>query len=59
MLKQNARTTHEAKTAAEQLCLLYGTDVSVICCCLCCYYEADLYENAMKNVQRITITISC
>jgi hypothetical protein len=58
MLKLNARTTHEAKTAAEQFCLLYGTDVSVTCCCVCCYYEADLHENTMKNVQRNTIQLA-
>ena len=59
MLKLITRTTHEVKTAAEQFCLLYGTDVSVICCCLCCYYEGDLHENTMKNVQRNAISISC
>ena len=58
MLKLSARTTHEAKTAAEQFSLLYGTDVSVVCCCLCCYCEADLHENAMKDVQMNTISIS-
>jgi hypothetical protein len=61
MLKLNATTTHETKTAAEQLYLLCGTDVSVICCCCwwwCCHYVTDLMKTRWKVFKGIQLQLT-